>query len=200
MIKIVMHDVDYSPENPSLDIIDKYFDGDWRRGKEIHRVTITNRLYQISPGKTKAWFSNGNKQHRCCRQIFNIAHGCQKFCHRILKIVTNILVQCWNSPKKVRFKNQNGHSYEFKSTVTTQKFFYSTQVDDNHIDICNRHMICCIIIFPMIKVILLMSLSHDKILFHMLFGAFHDTPWIKSIWDCNNLIKKIQYPIFMRNG
>ena len=54
MIKIVMHDVDYSPELPSLDIIDKYFDGDWRRGKEIHRVTITNRLYQISPGETKA--------------------------------------------------------------------------------------------------------------------------------------------------
>ena len=78
MIKIVMHDVDYSPELPSLDIIDKYFDGDWRRGKEIHRVTITNRLYQISPGETKAWFSNDDKQHRCCRQIFDIAHRCQK--------------------------------------------------------------------------------------------------------------------------
>ena len=54
MIKIVMQDVDYSQAIPSLDIIDKYFDGDWRRGKEIQRVIITNRLYQISPDQTKA--------------------------------------------------------------------------------------------------------------------------------------------------
>ena len=54
MIKIVMHDVDYSPEIPSLDMIDTYFDGDWRRGKEMKKVTITNRLYQISPNETKA--------------------------------------------------------------------------------------------------------------------------------------------------
>ena len=58
MIKIVMHDVDYSPEIPSFDVIDTYFDGDWRRGKEMKKVTITNRLYQISPGVTKARFSN----------------------------------------------------------------------------------------------------------------------------------------------
>ena len=49
-----MHNVDYSPEMPSLDLIDEYFDGDWRRGKEIQRVTITNRLYQISMNETKA--------------------------------------------------------------------------------------------------------------------------------------------------
>ena len=54
MIKIVMHDVDYSPEIPSFDVIDTYFDGDWRRGKEMKKVTIANRLYQISPGVTKA--------------------------------------------------------------------------------------------------------------------------------------------------
>ena len=54
MIKIVIHDIDYSPEMPSLDIYDKYFDGDWRRGMEIHRVTITSRLYQISSTESKA--------------------------------------------------------------------------------------------------------------------------------------------------
>ena len=54
MVKIVMHNVDYSPEMPSLDLIDEYFDGDWRRGKEIQRVTITHRLYQISADETKA--------------------------------------------------------------------------------------------------------------------------------------------------
>ena len=58
MVKIVMHNVDYSPEMPSLDLIDEYFDGDWRRGKEIQRVTITHRLYQISSDDTKAWFLN----------------------------------------------------------------------------------------------------------------------------------------------
>ena len=58
MVKIVMHNVDYSPEIPSLDLIDEYFDGDWRRGKEIQRVTITQRLYQISIDETKAWFLN----------------------------------------------------------------------------------------------------------------------------------------------
>ena len=58
MVKVVMHNIDYSPEMPSLDIIDEYFDGDWRRGKEIQRVTITQRLYQISIDETKAWFLN----------------------------------------------------------------------------------------------------------------------------------------------
>ena len=36
------------------DVIEKYFDGDWRKGKEIRKVVITQRLYQISPYSTQA--------------------------------------------------------------------------------------------------------------------------------------------------
>ena len=42
----------------TLDVIEEYFYGDWRKGKEIQKVVITQRLYQISSNSTQAWFSN----------------------------------------------------------------------------------------------------------------------------------------------
>ena len=33
-----------------------FFEGDWRKGKEICKVVINQRLYQISPSSTQAWF------------------------------------------------------------------------------------------------------------------------------------------------
>ena len=36
------------------DIIEEYFNGDWRKGKEIRNVVITQRLYQTSPNSTQA--------------------------------------------------------------------------------------------------------------------------------------------------
>ena len=46
--------------NATFDIYAEYFNGDWRKGQEIHKVVITKRLYQISPDLTQAWFSNSN--------------------------------------------------------------------------------------------------------------------------------------------
>ena len=38
----------------TLDIIEEYFDGNWREGQEIHEVVITQRLYQTSPNSKQA--------------------------------------------------------------------------------------------------------------------------------------------------
>ena len=38
----------------TLDVIEEYFYGDWRKGKEIQKVVITQRLYQISSNSTQA--------------------------------------------------------------------------------------------------------------------------------------------------
>ena len=40
-----------------FDVIEKYIDGDWRKGKEIRQVTITHRSYQTSSNSTQARFS-----------------------------------------------------------------------------------------------------------------------------------------------
>ena len=37
-----------------LDVIEDYVQGDWRSGKEISKVVITQRIYQISPNSTQA--------------------------------------------------------------------------------------------------------------------------------------------------
>ena len=45
----------YGPKGKStLDVIEAYFDGNWREGQEIHEVVITKRLYQTSPTSTQA--------------------------------------------------------------------------------------------------------------------------------------------------
>ena len=49
----------YSPDNggksnSTLDIIEEYFYGDWRKRQEFQKVVITQRLYQISPNSTQA--------------------------------------------------------------------------------------------------------------------------------------------------
>ena len=38
----------------TLDVIEEYFDGDWRLGKEFNKVVIKQRLYQTSPNSTQA--------------------------------------------------------------------------------------------------------------------------------------------------
>ena len=35
-------------------VIEENFVGDWRKGQEIHKVVITQRLYQTSPTSTQA--------------------------------------------------------------------------------------------------------------------------------------------------
>ena len=42
------------PSKSTLNIIEEYFYGDWRSGQEVHKVVITQRLYQISPNSTQA--------------------------------------------------------------------------------------------------------------------------------------------------
>ena len=37
-----------------LDVIEEYFNGNWREGFEIHDVVITQRLYQTSPTSIQA--------------------------------------------------------------------------------------------------------------------------------------------------
>ena len=37
----------------SLIIFEEYFNGDWRSGQEVHKVVITQRLYQTSPNSTQ---------------------------------------------------------------------------------------------------------------------------------------------------
>ena len=56
-----MININYLPEEPPIapfDFMAKYFDGDWRQGKEIRQIKITHRYYQISVNETKSWFSN----------------------------------------------------------------------------------------------------------------------------------------------
>ena len=38
----------------TLNVIEGYFNGNWREGQEIHEVVITQRLYQTSPTLTQA--------------------------------------------------------------------------------------------------------------------------------------------------
>ena len=40
--------------NATFDIFSEYFNGDWRKGQEVHKVVITKRLYQTSPNSTQA--------------------------------------------------------------------------------------------------------------------------------------------------
>ena len=35
-------------------IFEEYFNGDWRKGHEFHKIVITHRLYQISSTATQA--------------------------------------------------------------------------------------------------------------------------------------------------
>ena len=42
------------PSMSRSNIIEEYFNGDWRKGQEIHNVVITQRLYQTSPNSTQA--------------------------------------------------------------------------------------------------------------------------------------------------
>ena len=37
-----------------LGVIEEYFRGDWRSGREISKIVITQRFYQISPYSTQA--------------------------------------------------------------------------------------------------------------------------------------------------
>jgi len=37
----------------SLSIFEEYFNGDWRSGQELHKVVVTQRLYQTSPNSTQ---------------------------------------------------------------------------------------------------------------------------------------------------
>ena len=41
------------PSKSTRDVIEDYFDGDWRSGKEVYKVVITQRLYQTSPNSTQ---------------------------------------------------------------------------------------------------------------------------------------------------
>ena len=34
--------------------MEEYFDGDWRMGKEIRKVVLTQKIYQTSPNSTQA--------------------------------------------------------------------------------------------------------------------------------------------------
>ena len=45
---------DWNPSKSPLDVIEEYFYGDWRSGQEVHKVVITQRLYQISPNSAQA--------------------------------------------------------------------------------------------------------------------------------------------------
>ena len=51
-----MININYLPEEPPMeafDVMAKYFDGDWRQGKEIRKIKITHRYYQVSVNETK---------------------------------------------------------------------------------------------------------------------------------------------------
>ena len=49
------------------DIIEEYFNGDWREGQEIRKVVITQRFYQTSPYSLQFWFSNSSSTIKCLR-------------------------------------------------------------------------------------------------------------------------------------
>ena len=44
------------PSKSKLGVIEEYFVGDWRSGREISKIVITQRFYQISPYSTQARF------------------------------------------------------------------------------------------------------------------------------------------------
>ena len=46
--------IDISIAHQMGDSIEQNFYGDWRLGKEIRRIIITRRLYQVSPYETKS--------------------------------------------------------------------------------------------------------------------------------------------------
>ena len=51
-----MININYLPEEPPMDSFDfmaKYFDGDWRKGKEIRQIKITHRYHQVAANETK---------------------------------------------------------------------------------------------------------------------------------------------------
>ena len=44
---------EFQSEELRKNIFEEYFNGDWRSGQEVHKVVITQRLYQISPNSTQ---------------------------------------------------------------------------------------------------------------------------------------------------
>ena len=47
-------DFGHRPVTSTLDVIEEYFSCDWRSGREISKIVITQRFYQISPYSTQA--------------------------------------------------------------------------------------------------------------------------------------------------
>ena len=45
---------EFQSEKLQRSIFEEYFNGDWRLGQEVHKVVITQRLYQTSPNSTQA--------------------------------------------------------------------------------------------------------------------------------------------------
>ena len=43
----------FQSEELRKNIFEEYFNGDWRSGQEVHKVVITQRLYQTSPNSTQ---------------------------------------------------------------------------------------------------------------------------------------------------
>ena len=48
---------EFQSEELRKSIYEDYFSDDWRSGQEVHKVVITQRLYQTSPESKQAWFS-----------------------------------------------------------------------------------------------------------------------------------------------
>ena len=46
--------VDWSTSKRPLNFIQEYFNGDWRKGQDIQKIVITQRLYQTSADSTQA--------------------------------------------------------------------------------------------------------------------------------------------------
>ena len=44
---------EFQSEELRKNIFEEYFHGDWRSGQEVHKVVITQRLYQTSPNSTQ---------------------------------------------------------------------------------------------------------------------------------------------------
>ena len=44
---------EFQSEELRKNIFEEYFNGDWRSGQEVHKVVITQRLYQTSPNSTQ---------------------------------------------------------------------------------------------------------------------------------------------------
>ena len=43
----------FQSEKVRRNLLEEYFNGDWRSGREVHKVVITKRLYQTSPYSTQ---------------------------------------------------------------------------------------------------------------------------------------------------